>query len=79
MRVLEVLTALFCGKYGCDPEDIELAATLDDLNIFPHEREDMALQLEERYGIIIDDDTLDEFVTVEDVVAYVEDYMNERE
>ena len=79
MRVLDVLTALFCGKYGCDPEDVELAATLDGLNIAPHEREDMALQLEERYGVAIDDDTLDGFVTVEDVVAFIEDNFIEQE
>ena len=73
MRVLEVLTALFCGKYGCDPEDVEMAATLDDLNIAPHEREDMALFVEEVYGVVIDDATLDSFVTVEDVVGHIED------
>lgn len=76
MRVLDVLTRLFCDKYGCDPEDVELAATLDDLNIAPHEREDMAMVLQEVYGVVIDDDTLDGFDTVEDVVAYIEDGMN---
>ena len=76
MRVLDVLTRLFCDKYGCDPEDVELAATLDDLNIVPHEREDMAMVLQEVYGVVIDDDTLDGFDTVEDVVAYIEDGMN---
>ena len=76
MRVLDVLTRLFCDKYGCDPEDVELAATLDDLNIVPHEREDMAMVLQEVYGVMIDDDTLDGFDTVEDVVAYIEDGMN---
>ena len=76
MRVLEVLVALFCGKYGCDPEDVEMAASLDDLNIAPHEREDMAVFLGEMYGVDIDDDTLDGFETVEDVVGYVEDYLN---
>ena len=73
MRVLEVLVALFCGKYGCDPEDVEMAASLDDLNIAPHEREDMALFLEELYGVEMDATTLKGFETVEDVVAYVED------
>lgn len=73
MRVLDVLTALFCEKYGCDPEDVEMAASLDELNIAPHEREDMAMVLGEIYGIDIDDDALDGFDTVEDVVGYVED------
>ena len=24
MRVLDVLTVLFCRNYGCDPEDVEM-------------------------------------------------------
>ena len=75
MRVLDVLTVLFCCNYGCEPEDVEMAATLDDLNIAPREREDMAVFLGEMYGVEIDDDTLDGFETVEDVVGYVEDYL----
>ena len=79
MRVLDVLTQLFCRNYGCDPEDIEMTATLDDLNIAPHEREHMAVFLGEMYGVEIDDDALYEFETVEDVVGYVEDYINGKE
>lgn len=76
MRVLDVLTALFCRNYGCEPEDVQMDATLDELNIAPHEREDMAVFLGEMYGVVIDDDTLDGFETVEDVVGFVEDYLN---
>ena len=76
MRVLDVLTTLFCRNYGCDPEDVQMAATLDELNIAPHEREHMAMVLEEMYGVVIDDDVLDGFMTVEDVVGFVEDRMN---
>ena len=78
MRVLDVLTALFCEKYACDPECVEMAASLDELNIAPHEREDMAVFLGELYGVEIDDATLDGFDTVEDVVGYVEDYLCEK-
>ncbi len=77
MRVLEVLTALFCGKYGCAPDEVEITASLDELNIAPHEREDMALFLEELYGVTIDEVTLEGFATVEDVVAFVEDTLME--
>ena len=76
MRVLDVLMRLFCTQFGCEPEDVEMAATLDELNIAPHEREHMAMVMEELYGITIDDDTLDGFETVEDVVGYIEDQMN---
>ena len=74
MRVLDVVTQLFCRNYGCDPEDVEMAATLDELNIAPHEREHMAVFLGEMYGVEITDDTLYGFETVEDVVGYVEDH-----
>ena len=79
MRVRDVLTALFCRNYGCEPEDVRMAATLDDLNIAPHEREDMAVFLGEMYGVSIDDDALYGFETVEDVVGFVEDYLNGKE
>ena len=77
MRVIDVLVRLFCTKYGCEPEDVVMAASLDELNIAPHEREEMAMLLEEMYGIPIPDDVLDGFETVEDVVAHIEDTMTE--
>ena len=79
MRVLDVLVALFCRNYGCEPEDVQMGATLDELNIAPHEREDMAVFLGEMYGVDIEDDTLDGFETVEDVVGFVEDHLNGKE
>ncbi len=75
MRVIDRLTVLFCEKYGCDPDDIELGASLDTLGILPHEREDMAMVFEEMYGVEFDDETLDGFETVEDIVGYIEDAM----
>ena len=79
MRVLDVLTHLFCRNYGCEPEDVVMGVTLDELNIAPHEREDMAVFLGEMYGIEIDDDALYGFETVEDVVGYVEDRLMGKE
>ncbi len=78
MRVFDTLMRLFCEKYGCDPEEFDMDAALDTLGILPHEREDMALVLGEMYSVDMDDDTLDGFVTVEDVVGYIEDRLNER-
>ena len=76
MRVLDVLVGLFSEKYGCEPEDVEMAASLDELNIAPHEREDMAMILEEMYSVAIEDEALFGFETVEDIVGYVEDILN---
>ena len=78
MRVLDMLTRLFCEKYACDPEDVTMDATLDELNIAPHEREDMALLLCDAYGVERDDDVPFAFDTVEDVVGFVEDRICER-
>jgi len=71
-----VLVRLFSEKYGCEPEDVEMAASLDELNIAPHEREDMAMILEEMYSVAIEDEALFGFETVEDIVGYVEDILN---
>ena len=79
MRVLDVITALFCEKYGCDPAYVEMASYLDELNIAPHEREDMAMVLGEMYSIEFDDEVLYGFDTVEDIVGYIEDILNARE
>ena len=79
MRVLDILTALFCEKYGCDPDNVAMAASLDELNIAPHERDDMAMVLGEMYSIEFDDEVLYGFDTVEDIVGYIEDILNARE
>lgn len=60
------------GRYGCEGP-IELADSFDELNITPDERSDMALTLEELYGVAIPDEELDGFVTLEDMVGYIED------
>ncbi len=75
MRVLTVLQRLFSDEFGCDPEDVEMAASLDDLNIAPHERRRMAILLEEMYGIAIPPAELQAFELVEDAVGYIEDRM----
>ncbi|MBQ1951081.1 MAG: hypothetical protein II363_05770 [Clostridia bacterium] len=79
MRVLDVLVALFSEKYGCYSEDVEMAASLDALNIAPYERKDMAMVLEELYGIAIEEEALYAFDSVEDIVGYIEDRMNVEE
>lgn len=79
MRVIETIRDLCSRKYGCDPEDVEMPALLDELNIAPHERVDMALVLSETYGVDVDREELSQCETVEDVVALVEDRLIERE
>ncbi len=77
MRVLEVIRRLFAGKYACDPADVELTATLDDLNIAPFERRDMLMTLGTLYRLDIDPQTAAGWQTVEDIVEYIEDRLPE--
>lgn len=71
--VLEKLSALLSDQYGCDPEDVTMAATLDELNITDREREELAFILGEVYGVEIPQEELAAFATVEDFVGYIED------
>ncbi|MGN0172360.1 MAG: acyl carrier protein [Acutalibacteraceae bacterium] len=73
MTVLETVRAFFCERCGCEAEDVELAASLDELNIADFEREALAFLLEEAYGVYIPAQELASFETVEDLVGYVED------
>lgn len=73
MTVLERVRDFLCERTGCDPEEVELAATFDDLNVADFEREALALLLTEIYEIAIPEEELAAFETVEDLVGYVED------
>ena len=71
--VLEYLQELFGDRYGCDPEEVEMAASLDELNITNDDLDEIALCLGELYGTVIPTADLHAFETVEDLVGYVED------
>lgn len=71
--VLQLLTRLLVDRFGCDAEDVTMAASLDDLNITEAERCETAMWLWERF---IDTPAPDDFPpmeTVEDMVALIED------
>ena len=71
--VFDELVRLLAEQYACDPEEVEMASTLDDLNLSDMDRSDVALTMEELYGVPIPTEALEAFVTVEDVVGYIED------
>lgn len=73
MTVLERVRDYLCEHVGCDPEDVELAATLDELNVAWYDREALAMHLTEVYEIAVPDEELTAFETVEDLVGYWED------
>ena len=73
MTVLEEVRDFLCERCGCFYEDVEMAASLDDLNVADFEREDLAFLLAERHGVEIPNEELVTFETVEDLVGYIED------
>lgn len=72
--VLELLTALLVDRFGCEAEDVTMAASFDDLNITDDERYELAAVLSEVY-LSTQSDDFPPFDTVEDLVGYVEDRM----
>lgn len=50
-----------------------MASSLDDLNLTDDERMDIAVLLQEQYGVEIPAGALATFSTVEDMVGYIED------
>ena len=71
--VLERLARLLGEQYACDEEDVTMTATLDGLNLSDDDRSELMLSLEELYGIPVPTAAMEDFVKVEDVVAYIED------
>lgn len=73
MKVLQAIAQFAAEQCGCDPEEVEMATSLDDLNITRDDRSELAVVLESQYMVEIPADDMDGFETVEDVVGYVED------
>lgn len=66
------LVNLCLDRYGCEGP-IDMGDTFDELNITAEERSDLALALEELYGVPIPTEALEECRSVEDLVGYIED------
>lgn len=73
--VLEALRRLLSDRFGCDSGDIELASTLDDLNLYADDLAEIAVWFGEAYGVDVTTEELNTFETVEDIVGYIEDHM----
>lgn len=73
--VLEILRKLLIDRVGCEAEDVEMAASLDDLNVTEDERIELAMILWEMF---VSEPMPEEFPAwelVEDLVGYIEDRM----
>ena len=72
--VRQQLINLLIDRFGCDGE-IELATSLDDLNLYPSDVAEIALWFGELYGVDATAEEIHAFETVEDIVGHIEDRM----
>ncbi len=71
--MFETLKNLLVEELQLDAEDIKPEAELaNDLGINSIELADLVMLCEDKFGIEIQDDDIHKFVTVEDVVNYLE-------
>jgi len=71
--MFETLKKLLVEELQLDPEEITPEAELaNDLGINSIELADLVMMCEERFGIEIQDDDIQGFVTIADVVAFLE-------
>ena len=71
--MFETLKNLLVEELQLDAEDIKLESELaNDLGINSIELADLIMLCEDKFGIEIQDDDIHKFVTVEDVVNYLE-------
>lgn len=73
--ILAKLRQLLIDRFGCDGEEVTLSATLDDLNLYAQDRDEIAVWFGDLYGVEISAEEIDAWETVEDIVGYIEDHM----
>lgn len=71
--MFETLKNLLVEELQLDPDEITLEAELaNDLGINSIELADLVMMCEDRFGIEIQDDDIHNFVTIGDVVSFLE-------
>ena len=75
--MFENLKKFLIEELRVKPEDITMEAELSgDLGINSLELADLVYLCEEKFNVVIDDDDLNKFITVGDVVRYLEAQAN---
>ena len=70
--IFEKVKAVIAEQTGIDESEIKLESTFtEDLNIDSLDMVELVLELEEEYGIEIDEDDADKIKTIGDVVNYI--------
>ena len=71
--MFETLKSILVEEYQVDPDEITLDSDLrNDLGINSIELADLVMQCEDKFDIEFNDDDIQKFVTVGDVVNYLE-------
>lgn len=71
--MFEMLKNILVEELQLDPEEISPESELaNDLGINSIELADLVMLCEDKFGIEIEDDDIHKFVTINDVVAYLE-------
>lgn len=71
--MFEKLKDLLAEELQIDPNEITMESELtNDLGINSIELADLVMQCEDQFGIEIEDDNINDFVTIGDVVKYLE-------
>ena len=72
--MLETLKKLLAEELQLDPETVTMDAELSsDLGISSVDLADLVCQCEEKFGLEIDDAEMGRFITIKDVVDYLEE------
>ncbi|MET3616905.1 acyl carrier protein [Peptoniphilus olsenii] len=69
---LEQLKDIICENFGVDREDIKPEANMqDDLGLDSLDAVELSMAIEEKYDITIEDDDFQNFVTIGDLLNYL--------
>ena len=73
--VFEKIRDILCNQLDLDPENVTMESTLaDDLGADSLDVVDLVMSIEDTFGVEFPDEEIENFHTVGDVVAYVEEH-----
>lgn len=73
MMTFDKVKEVFVETINCNEDDVKLEATLtDDLGMDSLDAVELVMALEETFEISIEEDKVATFVTVQDIVNYIE-------
>jgi acyl carrier protein len=74
MDVFECVKKIIINELNCKPEKVTMESKLkDDLGADSIDAVQIVMDIEDEYGITIDEDVAEQMITVGDVVKYIED------